>query len=296
LVPQTKRPRLRALEAFEAVARHHSMSRAAAELGVTQSAVSHQMRQLTEVIGERLFAVQGRGITLTPAGELLSDRIRAAFGSIDRSIAEVTGTNRRLLRLAICSSFAPGWLIPRLPDFYAAHPNVRLQLHMYAQDPELTDKVADAFVTTLPKEAGFWSLFLHSERLVPVYAASREPFRLGDLPLITTTLDPPDIGDDWIGFCAANDRCLDDLHTGDWLQVSHYVLAYDMAKRGIGVAIVPDFLAAADLAAGTMRRLPGVGLATREDYYLCVKTSRRDEPELQALAIWLQRQVSGSGS
>jgi DNA-binding transcriptional LysR family regulator len=142
------RPNLRALEVFDAVARHSSLSRAAEELGVTQSAVSHQMRYLTEHVGEKLYRMVGRRAVLTPAGQTLADRLRSIFQSLDRSIAEVVGADRSIVRLALCSSFAPGWLVPRLPDFHASHPHIRLQLQMYAEDPDLTDKVADAFVTT----------------------------------------------------------------------------------------------------------------------------------------------------
>lgn len=75
----------------------------------------------------------------------------AAFDQIDRSIGEMPGTGQATVRLAVCSRFAPGWLIRRLGDFYSTHPGFSLQLRMYATDPELTDEVADAFVTTTPR-------------------------------------------------------------------------------------------------------------------------------------------------
>lgn len=282
------RPSLRALEVFDAVARHSSLSRAAEELGVTQSAVSHQMRYLTEHVGEKLYQMVGRRAVLTPAGKTLADRMRSIFQSLDRSIAEVVGADRSIVRLALCSSFAPGWLVPRLPDFHASHPDIRLQLQMYAADPDLTDKVADAFVTTLPTEAGFWSLKLMSERLIPVLAADREP---GEVPLVTTTLAPPEIGDDWRDFCRGAGLSLQDLSNGDWLQVSHYVTALDIARRGFGMSLVPDFLAEAAISSGTLKVVSTGALATGEDYYLCIKSARRDEASLAALAEWFAAQV-----
>ena len=163
-----RKQNFRALQAFEAVSRHMSVSAAAVELGVTQSAVSHQIRLLTEEMGERLLQKQGRGVALTAAGDRLASRLQVAFADIARSVMETIGTARTTVRLAVCSSFAPGWLIPRLSRLYAHNPSFDLQLCMYAQDPILTDTVADAFITSMTPETGFYSLLLKKEMLVPV--------------------------------------------------------------------------------------------------------------------------------
>lgn len=287
-----KRPNLRSLESFEAVARHLSISKAAAELGVTQSAVSHQMRHLSREVGEKLFMIAGRRVVLTESGERLAERVRGALGQIDRSIADIVGTNRQVVRLAVCTSFAPGWLTRRIQSFYASYPEVQLQVRMYAKDPELTDQVADAFVTTFPTERGFWALRIRSELLVAVYAADKARLFPGKLPLITTTLDTTRTGDDWMAWCALAGRKLEDIHQGSWIEVSHYVTAFDMAKAGLGVALVPDFLVETDVEAGILRQLPDAKLPTREDYYLCLKEARRNEESLVKLVEWFERQVS----
>lgn len=275
------------------------MSKAAVELGVTQSAISHQIRQLSEELGEKLFATIGRNTVLTPAGRRFAETIQTAFGQIDRSIAETVGEKRNVVRIAVCSSFAPGWLIKRIGGFHAKNPHIDLQLRMYAADPELTDTVADAFVTTLPKVAGFAAFQLRPELLAPVYAASKAALVPGQLPLITTTLDPARFGDDWTRFCDVAGVPFESLHTGRWLQVSHYVMACDMAKAGLGVALVPDFLAEADVEAGRLRFLSASRLPTHEDYYLCVKHARQNEPGLRAVVAWFRSQVesrNGNGN
>lgn len=286
------RPLLRPLQTFEAVSRHMSISKAAEELGVTQSAVSHQTRLLAEKLGEKLLVKAGRGVVLTDAGRRLASRLQSAFGQIDQSVADVVGADRDVLRLAVCSSFAPGWLIGRLKSFYEDHPNFDLQLRMYAKDPALTDEVADAFVTTFPSEAGFWALKMRAEKLIPVVAGSFVRSRSRRMPLITTTIDPARLGGDWRAYCETAGVSLDALQTGQWRQVSHYVLALDMARAGLGAALVPDFLAQEDIAAGTLRQLLPQSLPTHEDYYLCMKTSRREEPGLRALARWFKSQAS----
>jgi LysR family transcriptional regulator, glycine cleavage system transcriptional activator len=280
---------MRTLQAFEAVSRHLSISKAAEELGVTQSAVSHQLRQLSEAVGEKLLARKGRNIELTAVGRRLATRLQSAFTQIDRSVSEVIGTDREVVRLAVCSSFAPGWLIGRLKGFFDSHPKVDLQLHMYAKDPALTDEVADAFVTTFPTEKGFWAMKLLPERLIPVAPAALAMGHSNRLPLITTTLDPARLGGDWAAYCETAGLVLVELRSGPWLQVTHYVLALEMARAGLGVALVPDFLAASDLSRGNLRQPWPQALPTHEDYYMCVKASRRQEPPLRALAAWFRR-------
>lgn len=288
------RPPLRSLQAFEAASRHLSISKAAQELGVTQSAVSHQLRLLSEKLGEKLLVKAGRSVALTDAGRRLATRLQSAFNQIDRSVADVVGVDREVLRLAVCSSFAPGWLIGRLKSFYDDHPKFDLQLRMYAKDPALTDEVADAFVTTFPTETGFWALKLRAERLIPVCVASPARAHSKRMPLITTTVDPARLGGDWLAYCETVGVPLASLQDGPWRQVSHYVLARDMARAGLGAALVPDFLAEEDIAGGRLRQLLPQSLPTHEDYYLCMKTSRRDEAGLRALARWFRRQGQGT--
>ena len=292
------RHNFRALEAFEAVSRHLSVSAAAAELNVTQSAISHQLRLLTDLVGERLLQKQGRGIALTEAGDRLARKLQPAFAEIVRSVGDAIGGTRNVVRLAICSSFGPSWLVPRLAGFYATKPDFDLQLCMYARDPELTDAVADAFVTTLPTEKGFEAVLLWPEKLVPVVASAADGAT--GPALITTELQPGRHGDDWKAYGALSGH--DMAPDGRWLFASHYLIALEMAKAGLGAALVPDFLAARDLEAGTIRVLFDAALPTHEDYYLCVKESRRGEPEIDALIRWFKSQLprparfNGSGA
>lgn len=159
---------------------------------------------------------------------------------------------------------------------------------MYARDPELTDAVADAFVTTLPTEKGFESLLLWPEKLVPVVAASADG--AAALALITTDLQPGCQGADWKAYAALSGREFGPAKR--WIFASHYLVALEMVKAGLGAALVPDFLAARDLQAGSIRQLHDASLPTAEDYYLCVKESRRGEPSIDALIRWFKSQLS----
>lgn len=291
-----KRQNLRALHTFEVVSRHLSVAAAARELGVTQSAVSHQIRLLSETVGERLTLKRGRGIILTEAGQNLARKLQPAFAEIDRSMSDAIGGRRDRVRLAICSSFAQAWLIPRLESFYQTCADIDLQIMMYARDPELTDAVGDAFVTTLPKEKGYHALFLWAEHLVPVVCAKtlnnvgREA-----IDFITTDLADGSIGQDWFAHARRNDLSESYLKDRRFRFASHYVLALQMVRQGLGAALVPDFLARDGLRSGDIVLLDDTVLATNEDYHLCIKESRRGEPALDALTRWLKQELLKDG-
>ncbi len=287
------RQNFRALHAFEVVSRHLSVAAAAAELGVTQSAVSHQLRILSETVGEKLVQKSGRGIVLTEAGRKLSQKLQPAFAEINRSVTSAIGGTRDCIRLAVCSSFAPAWLVPRLSGFYAANPQVDLQIMMYARDPELTDAVGDAFVTTLPKDRGYHALFLWAELLVPVRSAMQK-IPANALSLITTDLEPGRAGADWRAHAQIAGLPDPMPPMGRWLYASHYVIALDMVRQGLGAALVPDFLVQDELAQGSLVLLDDIAVPTREDYHLCIKESRRGEPALEALERWFKMELANA--
>ena len=120
---------LNALRAFEVAARHLSFTRAGLELRVTQAAVSQQVKGLEEILGVSLFRRLPRGLALTEEGEallpMLTDVFRRIAGTLDRF---EKGRLREVLTLGAVGTFVTGWLLPRLPEFYAAHPFVDLRL------------------------------------------------------------------------------------------------------------------------------------------------------------------------
>jgi LysR family glycine cleavage system transcriptional activator len=280
---------IRSLHYFEAVARHQSLKLAADELGVSQSAVSHQLRELTSALGEQLFSRAGRGIALTPTGLRLAEKLAATFSGLQSSLDDIVGSSRPSLRLAVCSSFGPGWLIPRLPSFHAAHPGISLQLRLYAQDPEQTAQVADAFVTAQELKPGFTAVHVLDEMLVAVAAPQLQATAPGGpWPLVTTDIGPADLGQDWRRYCEATGHDLDGLQAGRFLECSHYMLALELARAGLGVALVPDFLARRDIEAGNLRPVDRALVPSGRRYHLCFKKSRAQDPAIRALLQWLK--------
>jgi LysR family transcriptional regulator, glycine cleavage system transcriptional activator len=124
-----KLPPLRALRAFEAAARHHSFSAAANELGVTPTAISHQIRQLEEVFGVKLFQRRPRPLLLTSAGARLYPALRNGFDALVSAVALLAeGDVQAPLRVTSPSAFASKWLVPQLPKWREQNPTVPLEI------------------------------------------------------------------------------------------------------------------------------------------------------------------------
>ena len=281
---------IRGLQYFEAVARHQSVKVAAEELGVSQSAVSHQIRELARVLGEQLLMRSGRGIAISPMGQLLAERLSSAFASMQASLDEIVGgESRQLLRLAVCSSFGPGWVVPRLPGFIEANPAIDLQLQLYAQDPQLSHQVADAIFSALPVTPGFSAIHVLDEMLVAVHAPGSHN---GRHRMITTELEPQKLGQDWLDYCARSGIGRETLEEGAWLRSTHYMLALEMARAGLGAALVPDFLARRHIEDGTLAYLDRTHIPSGRVYRLCYKQSRGREIAIQALVKWLRAELS----
>ena len=121
-------PPLMALRVFEAVARHLSFIKAADELSVTQSAISHQVHKLEAFLDQRLFVRRTRAIDLTPAGATYYRQIEPALAAIAAASRELRGNQHTTLRIGLLASFATLWLASRLSDFRAKYPDIHVEL------------------------------------------------------------------------------------------------------------------------------------------------------------------------
>ena len=121
-------PSLAAIRAFEATARHLSFTRAAEELGMTQAAVSYQIKLLEERIGEPLFLRRPREIVLTEAGERLAPRTSEAFDILREAYGRFAEGEQVTLTINTMHTFASQWLAPRLGAFQLRHPEIAVRL------------------------------------------------------------------------------------------------------------------------------------------------------------------------
>ncbi len=122
-------PPLSALRAFEAAARLSSFKKAAEELAVTATAISHRIRVLEEYLGRPLFVRKVRAVELTPDGQILFSAVNASFQTIVMAIEKVLRPHRTAVTLSTTPAFAAKWLVPKLPAFQKAHPDIDLNVH-----------------------------------------------------------------------------------------------------------------------------------------------------------------------
>ncbi|MFP3976876.1 MULTISPECIES: LysR family transcriptional regulator [Marinobacter] len=302
-----KLPPLRALPVFEAVARLNSFSLAAEELSVSQSAVSHQIKQLETYLGEQLFWRGGRTLSLTDEGRQYLDAVSTALLQIERASEKLLGHEESRLRLALFSSFAVRWLVPRLPNLQRQHPQVELALEMTSQNPVLSDRVADCFITINRGSPAYSYELLYVEQLFPVCSQDywqricrelgREANAAGrDEPAMTTAevarfplLSTHSIYDKAAGDWEAWYQTVDEsIPSGTRVQhFSHMLLALEAARHHQGIALTNDYMLSTRKDSEEFVRLPCHPLATGDRFYFAWKTSRRRERSIQLLRGWL---------
>ncbi|WP_376693969.1 LysR family transcriptional regulator [Wenzhouxiangella sp. EGI_FJ10409] len=307
-------PPLKALPVFEAVARTLSFSAAAVELHVTQSAVSHQIRQLEDDLGETLFERGGRRVALTEQGERYLEAVAPALAQIERASEQLRGVGDSRIRLAVPSSFAVSWLIPRLPHLQRQHPELDLDLEMLADMPVMSERLADCYITFRYKQRGYQSERLYVERLFAVcsrqywnrvrdeldeaglrkrgsgVAIRAEWLTRFTLLSAASVFERP--GEDWRRWFAAGHA---ELPAAAHVQhFSHMLLAHEAARHHQGIALSNDYML--DTASDPdLVRLPAHELQTGDEFHFACKTSRANEMGIQHLSRWLVKQAEASG-
>lgn len=268
---------LRALQAFEAVSRHLSVLKAAEELGITSSAVSHQLRILTEDLGDNLIERDGRNIVLTERGVQFARHLQDAFRHVQLAMVEGRGVQNDRVRVAASSSFCQGFLIDLAADLLAQEADFEIDMRMFANDPQLTSVVADVFVTADNIPHGYWSADLFVEELVAVCtpACRDEELATRSVPLIKNEILEFTNECRWLIYKQALPETELPVENRRILRASHFVLALEMATRGLGIALIPDFLARTRLRSGALVKLYPEAIRSGRKYRICCRPPLR---------------------
>jgi LysR family glycine cleavage system transcriptional activator len=136
-------PPLTAVRAFEAAARHQSFTRAAAELGMTQAAVSYQIKLLEDRLGKALFVRLPKKVELSETGRRLAPAVATAFRGLHDAFAELRETDDTLLAVTAVHTFATNWLVPRLGAFQLAHPDITVRIDLSSRTVDFTREEFD---------------------------------------------------------------------------------------------------------------------------------------------------------
>jgi LysR family glycine cleavage system transcriptional activator len=294
-------PPLNALRAFESAARLGGFAAAAIELGVTAGAVSRHVHLLEALLDRRLFDRGPRSLTLTPDGRALLPVLSEALDGMEAGIVRALSRRPRAALSAFAqTSFALGWMLPRLPRFHREQPELELRLSTGIDEPDLRGAPPVPDVAVLHGRGPWPDLATHllfPDRLVPVCApawlAARglpEPRALVGETLLVSDTAP----EDWAEWLAhAGGRGMQPERP---LRFGSSLLPPQAAAHGLGVALADLALVQSELDAGRLvNPAPGVPPLRRgTGWHLAHLPGRAAEAPVAALRDWLLREA-GSG-
>jgi LysR family transcriptional regulator, glycine cleavage system transcriptional activator len=282
-------PPLSSLKAFEAAARHRNFTRAAAELYVTQAAISHQIKQLEEWLGLKLFERRGHALTLTLDGASYLLEVTDALDRLSAATERLTSkSSTGTLRITVLPSFAAKWLMPRLSSFHAAHPEIELDLVSIEESWDFSNQQFDLGIRLgNGRWNGLQADLIAEEWLTPMYSPAleeRTPLRTpADLRHHPLLHDAP--RDSWPRWLELVDSPAVDVRKGASFTDSS--LALQAAADSHGVLLGRLFLAAGDIAAGRLLTPFPQRLKNDYAYWLVYPKASAQKPRIAAFRSWL---------
>jgi len=295
-LPRRDLPPLRALTAFEAAARLGSFRMSANELGITRSAVSHQVKLLEDRLGVQLFRRDARRAELTQAGQSYFPMVRDAFDQIEaqtRAIRPSVTDNE--LTVQVYVTVALKWLIPRLHDFERRFPDMKVRLSTSYFDWDFDDRNVDVgIILARNKAIGHYYRPLFKSYLVPVCSPK---LLKGDTPLEKPEdlkkhklIDVYTAEEDWqLWLDAAGVK---GVKPANRLAVDSYILAQEAAIEGRGVAMTIGPFASEEIKLGRLVQPFPLRAPNRNQWYFACHSEHRNKPKVKRFEDWLAKQVA----
>jgi LysR family transcriptional regulator, glycine cleavage system transcriptional activator len=284
-------PSLNGLRAFEAAARHMSFTRAAEELNVTQTAVSHQIRRLEEQLGMTLFIRQNRALLLTREAQDYLPSIRSAFEDLRRATAKLRRTDQEgRLTVTTTASLATKWLVSRVAAFQDANPGIEVRIttstHLVDFQREEVDMAVRYGHGNWPGSRAHW---LMAEHIFPVCSPElvntgplHKPEDLAHHTLLHTTVSR----EDWQLWLTAAGLPAS-IATRRGMTFDQGFMAIQAAMEGLGVALGRFHLVEADIAAGRLVAPFDTVLPQDAGYYVVAPEATADTPKIARFRDWL---------
>lgn len=287
-------PPLAAVRVFEAAARHENFTTAASELGMTQAAVSYQIRLLEERLGTPLFRRERRRVVLTDAGRRAAPRIAAAFDAIDGAFAELRAEDESMLTISTSQTFAGAWLAWHIGGFQLANPARAVKLH--ASDA-VVDFARDEVDVAIRSGLGAWpgttaDLLLTidftpmcSPAFLARHGGTITARQLLDLPLISTD-DPW-----WPWWLREAGVDAPDTPIRAGVRMDSQANQGHAAMAGQGIAMLTPFFWRNDMAEGRLVQLFPQLSSRGYGYWLVVPEHRRMVPKIRRFRDWLLSEI-----
>jgi LysR family transcriptional regulator, glycine cleavage system transcriptional activator len=286
-------PSTQELLSFVGVARHSSITAAANELSLTQGAVSKAILNLEEVLGVKLFERIKQRVIITAAGEIYLRKAQQVIQSLEQSTLEMRSFDsaKSAIKISTVPTFGAQWLLPRLPAFQKAHPDIAISFAPYAVNDNEID--ADIFIKY---GEGLWpnlnATYLTGKELVVLVGAQtakqvRNKSHLAKTPLIHHA-SLPHAWRDWNdSFGKLKNFC---PYGGE--RFDQFSLIIEAVKADLGAALLPRCLVQREIANGQAIELFGNTISSWKGYYVC--TEQRQQPSVQLLTVtdWLRRETT----
>lgn len=281
---------LNALRVFEAAARHGSFTRAGDELGMTQTAVSYQVKLLEETLGETLFLRQPRQVALSEAGERLAPKVAEGLEKLAEAISDLRGASEQKLHIHSTPSFALQWLSRTIGDFQLRHPNIAVRLSTSHDVIDFAREEADVAIRW--GMGGWPGLACHrvmrmdfapmlSPKLAGTIGGVNEPADLLKLPIISAR----DIW--WRTWFAAAGIENPDLGRFPPNELGTQTIDAQIAMAGQGVAILNPGHFRMEVAAGQLYQPFDLTCNDGRDYWLAYPENRRHIQKIRAFRDWI---------
>ena len=280
-------PPLPWLRTYDVSARHLSFTSAAQELGLSQAAVSKQIKLLELKLGEPLFIRLPRSLKLTMAGEAFLPKVRDAFERLANGANEVFGTARSdILTIRAAAGFAVNWLAPRLPDFIQRHPDIALRLISSVWNEEEANPVYDLDIRY---GDGNWvgenAERLTYERLEPVCSPE----------LLKVLKSPQDLHNHTLihvlgykeGWALWLKAAGVDIGITPNIQVDTSLMAFQLAKAQAGIAMGRSSLLEKELRSGQLVAPFALQVPVQEAFYLIARHTADNLPHASLFRNWL---------
>ncbi|CAG9246133.1 LysR family transcriptional regulator [Paraburkholderia unamae] len=280
------------LRAFEVTTRHATFTAASEELHITQSAVSHQLKNLEEIWGLQLFN-RGKSLSLTPAGAALAPIVREFFTTLEATLSDLREQNGRVrLKVSTTYSLALKWLLPRLPELSRKHPEILVTLettdkaiHFSNSEPDVAIRLGNGHYPALHSD------YLFREQVFPVaspehlqrFGTPHDPPELLRHPLLTRTgADLVPKWETWFQHVGVYTPALKES-----IRFADTNMTIEAALLGQGIALARSGHVETELSNGSLVRLFDVPFPSPVAYYFVCPKGVESQPHVASFRDWL---------
>ncbi|MDB4837747.1 transcriptional regulator GcvA [Marinomonas sp.] len=291
-------PPLNSLKCFESAARHGSFNKAAEELFVTPSAISHQIKGLEAFLGLELFRRTKRKVVLTEAGESYIKPIKSIFEQLDNATSELKSKQEAgSLKLAVAPAFLTRWLMPRMQSFQTRYPEIQIEISSLNG---LVDFSANDIDMAVYFGEGEWdgveAYYLRPARLAPVchpdLIKANQPINSPEDMRFYPLLHVTKRKDEWHDWLKQHELNPTLFRRG--LMFSSGSLTAGAASQGLGIALSDPELVMPEIEAGTLKVLFDQHLITNRSFYLVYEKRRSVTSAMLAFKEWIIEEMVGS--